>query len=83
MRSTWQRAGGRALPPTREEIAAQGRRVALSDARIGDLVVYNAPATHLGTYLGGGLMADASATMGRVVVRPVYTTASVRLVRLG
>jgi cell wall-associated NlpC family hydrolase len=83
VRSTWQRAGGRALPATREAIAAQGRRVDLSDARVGDLVVYNAPATHLGTYLGGGLMADASATMGRVVVRPVYTTASVRLVRLG
>ncbi len=83
VRTSWQRAGGRALPDSREAVAAQGRRVALSDARAGDLVVYNAPATHLGTYLGGGLMADASATMGRVVVRPVYTTASVRLVRLG
>ncbi len=83
VRTTWQRAGGRALPDSREAVAAQGRRVGLSDARVGDLVVYNAPATHLGTYLGGGLMADASATMGRVVVRPVYATASVRLVRLG
>ena len=83
VRTTWQRAGGGALPATREAIAAKGRRVALADARVGDLVVYNAPATHLGTYLGGGLMADASATRGRVVVRPVYTTASVRLVRLG
>lgn len=83
VRTTWQRAGGGALPATREAIAAGGRRVALSDARVGDVVVYNAPATHLGTYLGNGLMADASATMGRVVVRPVYTTASVRLVRLG
>ena len=50
---------------------------------MGDLVVYDAPATHLGTCLGHGLMADASATMERVVVRPVHATASVRLVRLG
>ena len=83
VRTTWQRAGGGALPASREAIAARGRRVAPSDARVGDLVVYNAPATHLGTYLGNGLMVDASATMGRVVVRPVYATASVRLVRLG
>jgi cell wall-associated NlpC family hydrolase len=83
VRDAWRRAGGGVLPTDRAALVARGRPVRLADARIGDLVVYNDPATHLGVHLGGGLMVDASATMGRVVVRPVYTTASVRLVRLG
>jgi cell wall-associated NlpC family hydrolase len=83
VRDAWRRAGGDVLPADRAALVAQGRPVRLADARVGDLVVYNNPATHLGVHLGGGLMVDASATMGRVVVRPVYTTGSVRLVRLG
>ena len=83
VRDAWRRAGGGVLPTSRAALVARGRPVRLADARVGDLVVYNNPATHLGVHLGGGLMVDASSTMGRVVVRPVYATASVRLVRLG
>lgn len=83
VRDAWRRAGGGVLPADRAALVARGRPVRLSDARVGDLVVYNSPATHLGMHLGGGLMVDASATIGRVVVRKVYATPSVRLVRLG
>jgi cell wall-associated NlpC family hydrolase len=82
--TSWRAAGGRALPADRDALVALGRPVALPDARIGDLVVYGRPAVpHLGVYLGGGQMVDASPKQGRVVIRPVYSAQSVRLVRLG
>ena len=83
VRVAWRHAGGRTLPSSRTALVAQGKAVPLSDARVGDLVVYNNPASHLGLYLGHGYMIDASATLGRVVVRRVYAAPSVRLVRLG
>jgi cell wall-associated NlpC family hydrolase len=81
--TAWKHAGGKALPADRNALVARGKAVPLADARVGDLVVYGSPATHLGVYLGHGYMVDASNTFGRVVVRRVYASASVRLVRLG
>jgi len=82
--TAWRDAGGGTLPADRDAIVALGTLVALNDARIGDLVVYGRPAVpHLGVYLGGGQMVDASPKQGRVVVRPVYSATSVRFVRLG
>jgi cell wall-associated NlpC family hydrolase len=81
--TAWKHAGGKALPHDRNALVARGKPVALADARIGDVVVYNRPATHLGVYLGWGYMADASTTNGRVMVRRVYASPVVRLIRLG
>lgn len=83
VRTAWRHAGGGTLPTSRTALVAAGRPVALKDARVGDLVVYNSPATHLGVYLGHGYMVDASRTMGRVVVRRVYASGFAGLVRLG
>lgn len=83
VRTAWRHAGGGNLPTTRAAIVASGRKVALADARVGDLVVYNSPATHLGVYLGHGYMVDASRTRGAVVVRRVYASSFWGLVRLG
>lgn len=82
VRTAWQTAGGRLLPVDRGHLVGLGRRVALRDAHVGDLVVYGAPATHLGIYLGSGLMVDASRVLGRVVRRPVYSSRTVALLRL-
>lgn len=80
----WRTAGGGQLPTDRAKIVARGKPVPLSDARIGDLVVYGRPAIpHLGIYLGSGMMVDASPKQGRVVIRPVYAASNVKLVRLG
>lgn len=80
----WRNAGGGRLPGDRAKLLARGKVVKLSDARIGDLVAYGRPdIPHLGIYLGGGKMVDASPKQGRVVIRPVYAAGSVRLVRLG
>jgi cell wall-associated NlpC family hydrolase len=82
--AAWKHAGGGVLPSSRAALVAKGKRVALADARVGDLVVYDKPdQPHLGIYLGHGYMVDASATLGRVVVRRVYAAPSIRLVRLG
>lgn len=83
VRTAWRHAGGAVLPIDRPALVAAGRPVALRDARIGDLVVYNRPATHLGIYLGHGYMVDASPRQGAVVVRRVYASGFSTLVRLG
>ena len=82
VRTAWRTAGGRPLPADRGRLVGLARRVALRDARVGDLVVYGAPAVHLGVYVGAGRMVDASRVFGRVVLRPVYTSQRVRLFRL-
>lgn len=78
----WRQAGGPAVPGTRDALAAAGRVVPLAQARIGDLVVYGPPASHVGLYVGNGLMVDASRRLGKVVLRPVWSSPSLRLVRL-
>lgn len=83
VRTAWKHAGGGTLPTSRTALVAKGRAVPLKDARVGDLVVYDSPATHLGVYLGHGYMVDASKTRGAVVVRRVYASGFSKLVRLG
>lgn len=82
VRTAWRTAGGRPLPADRWLVVGLAKRVALRDARVGDLVVYGAPAVHLGVYLGAGRMVDASRVLGHVVLRQVYTSRTVRLFRL-
>ena len=82
VRTAWRAAGGSVLPADRRHLVGLARQVALRDAQVGDLVVYGAPAVHLGIYLGAGLMVDASRVLGRVVVRPVYASRTVALLRL-
>ncbi|WP_253195072.1 C40 family peptidase [Streptomyces sp. MP131-18] len=54
----WARAGV-ALPRTSQAQAGAGRRVALSDAQPGDIVVYREDASHVAMYVGGGQMVHA------------------------
>lgn len=82
VRSVWKRAGGATLPATRRGLSAAARPVPLKDARVGDLVVYGPPADHVGIYVGGGLMVDASRALDQVVLRPVWASPSVQLLRL-
>lgn len=82
VRSLWRRAGGAVLPTSRAGLTAAARPVPLRDARPGDLVIYPAPASHVGIYAGAGVMVDASRSLGRVVTRRVWNAPGVRLVRL-
>jgi cell wall-associated NlpC family hydrolase len=81
--AVWRRAGGAALPSTKAGLVAAGKAVPFTDARVGDLVVYPSPRSHVGIYVGGGLMVDASRSQGKVLLRAVWRDSGLRLVRLG
>ncbi|MFJ1752329.1 NlpC/P60 family protein [Kitasatospora sp. NPDC088134] len=53
---------GRAIPRTSQEQWAQLKHVPLNQLRPGDLIVYYAGATHIGMYIGGGLIVQAPRT---------------------
>ncbi|MCT2593318.1 NlpC/P60 family protein [Streptomyces sp. N2-109] len=53
------RQAGVSLPRTSQAQASAGRRVPLSEARPGDLVIYRADASHVGMYVGGGQVVHA------------------------
>ena len=82
VQQTWRRAGGPVLPTAKDALVASGRPVTLADARIGDLVVYGPPTSHVGLYVGNGLMVDGSRSQGKVVLRAVWASPVLRLVRL-
>lgn len=82
VRTLWRAAAGADLPADRDKLVAAGRAVPVKDARIGDLVVYPAPTSHVGVYVGGGLMVDASRILAKVVRRPVWAGPGLTLVRL-
>ncbi|WP_052509792.1 NlpC/P60 family protein [Kitasatospora griseola] len=62
---------GRAIPRTSQEQWAQLQHVPLNQLRPGDLVVYYGGATHIGMYLGGGLVVQAPRTGDVVKVSKV------------
>ncbi|MDF3297911.1 C40 family peptidase [Streptomyces tropicalis] len=62
---------GTPIPRTSQQQWARLPRVALSDLRPGDLVVYFHEATHVALYLGGGLVVQAPRPGTRVKVSPV------------
>jgi cell wall-associated NlpC family hydrolase len=82
--AAWHRAGGGSLPLDRNALAARARTVPDSKLRVGDLVVYGAAnkVWHVGMYVGKGMMVDASAIKGHVVLRPVFTSTDRRFGRL-
>ena len=82
VRVAWHHARGGTLPATFPAIEQAAVAVPLGSVRIGDLVVYGRPATHMGFYLGHGYMVDASPSLGRVVVRRVFVSPTVRFVLL-
>ncbi|HTF08177.1 MAG TPA: C40 family peptidase [Asanoa sp.] len=58
------------LPRTAREQQKFATRV--SSPRVGDLVFYNTPATHVGLYLGAGKMLHAPNSRSKVKVADVY-----------
>ena len=82
VQNVFRRAAGLALPGTRAGLLTAAHRVPVAQARVGDLVVYPAPAAHVGIYVGNGLMVDASRSLGAVVLRPVWGATGVTLQRL-
>ncbi|WP_291425234.1 C40 family peptidase [Deinococcus sp.] len=64
------------LPRTAASQFRTGRAVSSRDLRPGDLVFFNTtgvPASHVGIYLGNGMMAGANSYFGRTMVEPLFS----------
>ncbi|MFF1548282.1 C40 family peptidase [Streptomyces sp. NPDC058291] len=66
------KAAGVTLPRTAHDQATAGAPVALADARPGDLVFFHADASHVGVYLGNGMMIHAPKPGAYVREEPVH-----------
>ena len=66
------RAGGRSLPHSSRAQYAATSRVPLSAIQPGDLVFYGTPIHHMGIYVGGGTMVEASQTGTPVRYASIY-----------
>lgn len=57
--AAWSRAGV-GIPRTSQEQASAGVEVSLANIQPGDLVIFYPGATHVGIYVGGGMLVDAA-----------------------
>ncbi|UDY37991.1 C40 family peptidase [Dermatobacter hominis] len=76
----WARAG-KSLPHSSSAQYAATQRISLDQLQPGDLVFFNNPISHVGLYIGGGMMIHAPHTGDVVKVSPI--TRMGKLVRAG
>ena len=74
---------GISLPHYTGSLWNSGVHVALADLEPGDLVFFFADISHVGIYIGNGLMIDAPDFGETVKVEPVYWSAYVGAIRIG
>lgn len=63
---------GISLPDTASRQYSRGPRVSTRALRPGDLVFFYSPVSHVGIYIGGGMMIDANHPGGSVGIRRLY-----------
>ena len=78
----WAQAGV-ALPHSSSAQYSSGSRVSASDLQPGDLVFYYSPISHVGMYIGNGLIAHAANPSSGVEVSELYSMPYVGAVRPG
>lgn len=78
----WAQAGV-ALPHSSSAQYSSGARVAASSLQPGDLVFYYSPISHVGMYIGNGMIAHAANPGTGVAVAPLYSMPYVGAVRPG
>jgi cell wall-associated NlpC family hydrolase len=64
------------LPRVSQDQAHAGRAISRADAKPGDLVFFGKPATHVGVYLGNGMMLDAPNSRSVVRVEKLWSNVS-------
>ncbi|MFK7604202.1 C40 family peptidase [Deinococcus sp. SM5_A1] len=72
------RSMGIGIPRTAASQWNSGRAVSRRDLRSGDLVFFNTmgrTASHVGLYVGDGMMANANSYRGRTVIEPLFANA--------
>jgi cell wall-associated NlpC family hydrolase len=75
-------AAGISLPHSSAQQARMGRAVSASELAPGDLVFYYSPISHVGMYIGNGMMIDAPNFGEDVKVQPIYWNEFVGAVRI-
>ncbi|WP_372729028.1 NlpC/P60 family protein [Nocardioides sp.] len=78
----WAQAGV-SLPHSSGAQYSSGPRIAASDLRPGDLVFYYSPISHVGMYIGNGMIVDAANPRSGVRVTGLYSMPYVGAVRPG
>ncbi|CAN5134454.1 C40 family peptidase [soil metagenome] len=78
----WAQAGV-GLPHSSSAQYGSGTHVAASDLRPGDLVFYYSPISHVGMYIGNGMIVHAANPSSGVRVAPLYSMPYVGAVRPG
>ena len=78
----WAQAGV-ALPHSSSAQYSSGARVAASDLQPGDLVFYYSPISHVGIYIGNGMIAHAANPSSGVNIAELYSMPYVGAVRPG
>lgn len=63
---------GKSIPRTSQAQAAQGQRVSLDQLQPGDIIAYYGGATHVGIYVGNGMIVDALNSGTPVGERPLH-----------
>ncbi len=59
---------GYSLPRSAAAQRSAGRRVSLSDLRLGDIICYNRPYNHVAIYIGGGRVIHASTPSSGIII---------------
>ena len=79
----WRTIGGvSSIPRTAHEQQAWAIPVPASQVLPGDLYFLGVPASHVGIVVGGGLVLDASASHGKVVLRKLWTNVGITFGRV-
>jgi cell wall-associated NlpC family hydrolase len=81
--SLWSSVGGvSGIPRTAHQQQAWTTPVPASQVLPGDLYFLGTPATHVGIVLGAGMVLDASASSGKVVLRALWTATDITFGRV-
>jgi cell wall-associated NlpC family hydrolase len=71
--AAWKQAGV-SLPHSSRQQASYGTRVSKSNLRPGDLVFFYSPISHVGLYIGKGLMVHAPSSGRNVMIAPLISS---------
>ncbi|MDO5511194.1 C40 family peptidase [Corynebacterium sp.] len=63
---------GKSIPRTSQAQASQGQRVSLDQLQPGDIIAYYGGASHVGIYVGNGMIVDALNSGSPVGERPLH-----------
>ncbi len=74
---------GIALPPSASAQYGYGTHVSVSNLQPGDLVFYYSPISHVGIYIGHGMIVNAEDPAGGVRVQPIFSMPYVGATRVG